>query len=150
MISSAITAMHALPDWFMWFNAFAWILSNVLVGIIAVLVVIFVFVYVTLWDPGATTGGKLIFRFMVSLIGVIGLVAISLFLDPVSGREWYSYSGDTLWWRPTVRLLVYAYVVIKVVQLIVFLIRRKFWPHTIKKKADIIDDDLPLKDRHLK
>jgi len=147
MISSA---MHHVPNWLNDFNTYAWVFSNVLVGIVAVLVVIFVFVYSILWDPKATTGGKLIFRFMVSLIGVIGLVAISLFLDPVSGREWYSYPGDVLIWRPTLRLIIYGYVAIKVVQLIVFLILRKFWPHKLKKTANTGNDDLPLKERQLK
>jgi ABC-type transport system involved in cytochrome c biogenesis permease subunit len=113
-------------------NAIAWILSNLLIGYIALALVIFVIAYVILFDPKATTAGKYIFRFFVSLVGVIGLVFIATFVDPAQGREWNVYPGDILWWRPTVRLISYGYVACTVTGLSILLGVRKFRPDLLR------------------
>lgn len=116
-------------------NQVAWIAANVLVAYTAVALLVFVVVYYSIYDPRATTGGQLIFRFMVSLIGVVGLVFISLFLDPLPGREWYQYPGDVLWFRPVLRMVAYAYVAYSTTKLISYLIKRKWFPHLLTKIA---------------
>lgn len=125
-----------IPQWLQEFNTFAWVFSNVLVAYIAVVLVVFVVTYYVLFDPKATTAGKFVFRFALSLIGVIGLVFISLFIDPRMGREWYVYSGDVLWWRPSVRLVAYGYVAFTISSLVALLAVRKFRPEKLKTALD--------------
>lgn len=127
--------MAAWPHIFYTINAFSWITANILVAYVMSALVVFVIVYYLIWDPKATTGGQLIFRFMVSLVGVVGLVYISLFLDPINGRNWNQYPGDVLWWRPIVRMVAYGYVAYSTTKLISYLIKRKWFPHKLKKIA---------------
>lgn len=125
-----------IPQWVNDFNAGAWIASNILVLYIAVMLVVFVASYYILFDPRATTAGRFIFRFSVSLIGVIGLVFISLFIDPKHGHEWFSYPGDVLAWRPLIRLIAYAYVAYTVTGLTVLLVIRKWRPDRLRTARD--------------
>lgn len=130
------SAITATINWYLTvFNTVAWITANILVAYVSVALVVFVFVYWFVFDPRATTGGQLIFRFMVSLSSVVGLIFISLFLDPLTGREWYLYPGDVLWWRPLARMLAYGYVAYSTTKLISYLIKRKWFPHKLKKIA---------------
>jgi hypothetical protein len=112
-------------------NAVFWILSNVLVGYIAIALVVFAIAYPILFDPRATTAGKFILRFIGSLIGVIGLVFIAVFVDPRDGGAWFEFPGDILWWRPAIRLLAYSYVAYTLTGLVVILWLRKFRPHKL-------------------
>lgn len=118
-------------------NSIAWVFSNLLIGYIAIALVIFVVAYIILFDPKATTAGKYIFRFFVSLVGVIGLVFIATFVDPRPGREWNIYPGDVLWWRPLLRVIAYGYVAYTVTGLSILLGFRKFkpeWLRTVNEK----------------
>lgn len=126
----------SVVDWFLWFNSYAWIFSNLLIAYIGVVLIIFVVGYWLLFDPKATTGGRLIFRFAVSLVGVIGLVFVSLFVNPASGRAWDEYPGDLFWWRPVVRLIVYSYVAYTITSLTILLGIRKWKPHIIVVAPD--------------
>lgn len=132
MISAALS--H-IPDLWWYWNVFSWVTSNILVAYISVALIVFVGVYYFIFDPRATTGGQLIFRFMFSLVGVVGLVFISLWIDPAPGRAWYEYPGDVFWWRPTARLIIYGYVAYSTTRLISYLIKRKWFPHRLKKVA---------------
>lgn len=125
-----------IPSWLNELNAFAWVGSNVLVGYITVALVAFVIVYYALFDPKATTAGRFIFRFVVSLIGVIGLIFISLFIDPRAGTSWHIYPGDAVWWRPGLRFIVYGYVSYAITTLIALLVVRKWWPHLVATAED--------------
>lgn len=125
-----------IPEWLSQLNAFAWVASNALVAYIAVLLVIFVVAYYVFFDPNATTAGKYIFRFFVSLFGVIGLIFISLFVDPRLGREWTVYPGDVLWWRPLVRLIAYSYVAFTITSLSILLAFRKWKPSWLRTSLD--------------
>lgn len=109
-------------------NTFFWVGSNILVGYIAVVLVIFAVAYPVLFDPRATTAGKLILRFVTSLIGVMSLVAISVFVDPRAGGEWFAYPPDIAPWRPVVRFAAYAYVAYAMSSLVVLLWFRKYRP----------------------
>lgn len=119
-------------------NAFAWIGANFFIVYIAVVVVLFVVMYYIFFDPGATTAGKMIFRFMLSLVGVIGLVFIGIFVDPAHGRSPTGIpEGDVELWRPILRFVVYGYVAVTITFLAIALILRKWFPHKIKTKSDL-------------
>lgn len=118
-------------------NSIAWIGANVLIAYIALLVVLFVLMYYIFFDPTATTAGRMIFRFMVSIVGVIGLVFVGIFVDPSAGRAWFEFPGDAAPWRPIFRLVIYAYVAFTITSLAVSLILRKWFPHKVKKKSDL-------------
>jgi len=121
-------------------NAVLWVMSNMLVAYIALALLVFTIAYPILFDPGATTAGKLILRFAGSLIGVIGLVFISVFVDPRIGAQWFQFPGDVLWWRPALRFAAYAYVAYSITSLVVLLWLRKFRPkklHTAPNESTI-------------
>lgn len=114
------------------FNQVAWVLANIILAYIAFALLLFVIMYYALFDPRATTGGKLIFRFMFSLVGVIGLVFLGIFVDPAPDREWFMYPPEVETWRPTLRLIVYGYVAFTITSLAVLLVHRKWFPHKLK------------------
>lgn len=128
--------MSDLIAWFEWFNAYLWIGANLLIAYIGVALVVFVAGYYLLFDPKATTGGRLIFRFALSLVGVMGLIIISLFINPAEGRAWFQYPGDLFWWRPIVRFITYSYVAYTITSLTVLLGIRKWVPHIIQTAPD--------------
>jgi hypothetical protein len=120
-------------------NTAAWVMANLLVAYIAVVLIVFVLGYYLLFDPKATTAGRFVFRFALSLIGVIGLVVISLFVDPSVGRKWFEYPGDILDWRPLGRLVIYAYVSYTITGLAVLLGYRKWRPEYLRVAPDVHD-----------
>lgn len=114
-------------------NPALWIAANVVLAYVALALMVFVTMYYALFDPKATTGGRLIFRFMLSLIGVIGLVFVSIYIDPAPDSEWFNYPGDRVdFWRPIVRLGIYSYVAFTITSLAILLVRRKWFPRSIK------------------
>lgn len=114
-------------------NPIVWVLSNIILAYAALVLVVFVFMYYALLDPKATTGGQLIFRFMVSLVGVVGLIFLGIFIDPAPDREWFIYPVDYVdAWRPALRLLIYGYVAFTATALSVLLIKRKWFPHMLR------------------
>lgn len=140
--------MHTLDDWLWHFDAIAWIMSNLLVGYIGVALIVFSISYYILFDPRATTGGRMVFRFTFSLIGVVGLVFISLFIDPSPGHRWNEFPGDVLWWRPLLRLAAYLYVSYTVTAMAVVLYLRKFHPKKLNTAP--IDESTFVKVRRRK
>lgn len=118
-------------------NTLAQVTSNVLIAYIAVAVVAFVIGYYVLFDPSATTAGKMIFRFFLSLVGIIGLVFIGVFVDPAAGRAWWQLPPDIEPWRPLLRLVVYGYVAFTITSLAVLLWLRKYRPNRIKSAPDV-------------
>lgn len=128
--------MNVIDAFLNWFNPVAWVLANVILAYIAVALILFVAGYYALFDPKATTGGKFIFRFMLSLVGVIGLVFLGIFIDPAPDREWYNYAAQVEWWRPAVRLFVYGYVAYTITSLAYLLAVRKWNPGRLKTAPD--------------
>ena len=120
-------------DWLIGFNSVVWPVSNGLIAYILFALIIFAIGYVILFDPSATTAGKLILRFVISLIGIMGLVFVGVFIDNKPNEDWLGFPGDTLWWRPAVRLVVYGLVAYTITSLVVLLMKYKWWPHKIKK-----------------
>lgn len=118
------------------FNQVAWVLSNVLVAYIVLALIVFVVGYYALFNPKLTTAGKLIFRFAVSLICVLGLVFVGIFINPTSQTAWFDFPGDVQAWRPAIRLAGYMYVAYSITSLVRFLILRKWYPHKLKTATD--------------
>ena len=117
-------------------NPVAWVVANMVLAYIAFALVVFVVMYYALFDPRATTGGRFIFRFMISLVGVIGLVFLGIFVDPTPDHEWFSYPGDYVeWWRSVLRLFIYGYVAFTITSLAVLLVKRKWFPSRIEAIA---------------
>lgn len=121
-----------VPEWVNIINTVAWIATNVIIIYIGAALLIFTVGYYILFDVKATTAGRFIWRFALSLVGVIALVFIGIWVDPSSGRSWFQYPGDVVWWRPLVRLLVYVYVGFTITGLAVLLGIRKWSPGQIK------------------
>lgn len=121
---------------FITINTFAYVLSNILIAYIAGAVVVFVILYYIWFDPRATTAGKFIFRFFLSLVGIIGLVFVGVFVDPAGNRSWTSLPPDVEFWRPILRLIVYGYVAFTITSLAVILVLRKWRPNSLKTSQD--------------
>lgn len=119
-------------------NAVTWVLGNVMLAYAAFAQIAFIIAYYTIFDPSATTGGRLIFRFMLSFTGVIVLVPIGIFIDPAVGRVWLQFPVDTVeWWHPLLRLAIYGFVAYSISSLAWLLAVRKWFPHKVKKASDI-------------
>ena len=125
-----------IVDFIEWFNPTFWVVANLTLIYTCVLLLVFTILYPTLFDPSATTGGKMIFRFSLSLSMVVAVIVAGIFIDPRHDLPWYTYSGDTLWWRPTVLLGAYLYVAYTITDLVRFLWKRKFHPEMIKRTPD--------------
>lgn len=143
-----------MEEHFFFINALAWVLGNILVAYTAVAIVVFVIGYYVLFDPGATTAGKFVFRFMLSLVGVILLVYIGTYMDPQPNRTWDTLPSDVATWRPILRLVVYSYVAFTITSLAVLLWVRKWRPEKVKSLPDkqllkVRTSDIPVikKDR---
>ena len=119
-----------------WLNPTLWVIVNLALIYIGVLLLAFTILYPTLFEPSATTGGKMIFRFALSSSMVVALIVVGIFIDPSHDIPWYEYSGDTIWWRPIVRLGAYLYVAYTITSLVTFLWKRKFYPQKLKRAPD--------------
>lgn len=126
-------------------NAWLWVFTNVMVIYIYLMLLVFTIAYPIFFDPRATTAGKFVLRFALSLVGVIGLVFISIFVDPRAGALWFEFPGDILPWRPGVRLAIYGYVAYTITGLVVVLWLRKFRPHKLRTAPH--EGTLPVKVR---
>ena len=119
-----------------WLNPTLWVIVNLALIYIGVLLLAFTILYPTLFEPSATTGGKMIFRFALSSSMVVALNVVGIFIDPSHDIPWYEYPGDTIWWRPIVRLGAYLYVAYTITSLVIFLWKRKFYPQKLKRAPD--------------
>lgn len=125
-------------------NPELWLFSNLVLIYIGIALIAFVILYQAWFDPKATTGGKMIFRFAWSLSLVVAVIFVGIYIDPRHDIPWYEYPGDTLWWRPAIRTGAYTYVAYTITALIVFLWKRKFRPEKLKTAPD----KLLVKPRH--
>ena len=126
------------------FNPSLWVITNLVLIYIVVALIAFVILYQAWFDPRATTGGKMIFRFAWSLSLVVDIIFVGIFFDPRHDIPWYEYPGDTIWWLPAIRMGAYLYVAYTISALILFLWKRKFRPEKLKTAPD----KLLVKPRH--
>ena len=125
-----------IVDFLEWLNPTLWVIVNLTLIYSGVLLLAFTILYPTLFEPSATTGGKMIFRFALSSGMVVALIVVGIFIDPRNDIPWYEYPGDTIWWRPIVRLGAYLYVAYTITSLVIFLWKRKFYPQKLKRAPD--------------
>lgn len=125
-----------IVDFLEWLNPTLWVIANLALIYIGVLLLAFTILYPTLFAPSATTGGKMIFRFALSLSMVVASIVVGIFIDPRHDIPWYEYPGDTILWRPTIRLAAYTYVSYTITSLVIFLWKRKFYPQKLKRAPD--------------
>ena len=118
-------------------NTIAWIGSNLILAYIAVVVFLFVILYYVFFDPKATTAGKMIFKFMLSLVGILVMVCIGVFIDPQGAGPFQPPGVNVESWRPILRLVIYGFVAWTVTTLTIALIMRKWFRHKVKKKSDL-------------
>ena len=133
-----------IVDFLEWLNPTLWVIMNLALIYVGVLLLAFTILYPTLFEPSATTGGKMIFRFALSLSMVVAVIVVGIFIDPRHDIPWYEYPGDTIWWRPPILLGAYLYVAYTISSLVRFLWKRKFQPQKIKR----IPDKELVKPRH--
>lgn len=125
-----------MPDWLTEINAIFWVSSNALVGYITFATYIFLVAYYIMFNPRATTAGRLLFRLLFALGGVMTLVFIGVFIDNRPDEDWLTFPGDTIWWRPVLRIFGYAFLACAVTALIKFMITVKWFPHKLKTPRD--------------
>ncbi|AWN03252.1 hypothetical protein PBI_CAMILLE_5 [Microbacterium phage Camille] len=104
-----------------------WIVDNLLANVASFGIITAAIAYYTLFDPRATTAGRMVFRFMVSLAGVIALSLVA---------EAFGATKDTTWWV-ALAMIVYGYLVYTIIALLTFMVIRKWKPSRVKKKADL-------------
>jgi len=130
-------------------NSLMMVTGRILVGYISFAIVVFVIAYYILFDPSTTTAGKFIFRFMLSLVGVILLSFVGTFIDPLAS----SYvrpipPPDVFSWSTLLRIVVYGYVAFATTSLAVLLAAYRWWPDRIKTKMSILEPrntkDIPI------
>ena len=119
-----------------WINPIFWVSANLTLIYIGVLLLAFTILYPALFDPSATTGGQMIFRFSLSLTMMVGVIVVFSFMEPRHDPPWYTYPDDIIWWRPPILLGAYLYVAYTISSLVRFLRKRKFHPETIKRAPD--------------
>lgn len=125
-----------MPHWLYLIDDISWVLSSVLIIYSSIILVVFVVFYYIVYDVKSTTAGKFIFRFVLSLIGVIALVFIGAFIDPAHGRSWTHYPGDVVYWRPILRVIIYAYVAFSASALVILLALRRWKPYLLRTALD--------------
>jgi hypothetical protein len=120
---------------FEFINSLMMVAGRILVGYISFAIVVFVIAYYILFDPRATTAGKFIFRFMLSLVGVILLSFVGTFISPAtSGYNRSIPPPDVFSWITLLRIIVYGYVAFAITSLAVLLAIYRWWPTRIKNK----------------
>ena len=125
-----------MPDWLNEINTIFWVSSNALVGYITIALYVFLVAYFVMFNPRKTTAGRLLFRLLFALGGVMTLVFVSVFIDNRPDEDWLTFPGDTLWWRPTLRIFGYLFLAYAVTALISFMVKVRWFPHRLKTPRD--------------
>ena len=118
------------------FITIAMIASTGLLWYVTIALLIFVVGYYVFFDPRATTAGKQLFRFMVSLAGIFFLTAVGGFVRPLFKNEDGSYTGFATFWA-ALAVLICLYVAFTITTLSVSLVMRKWFPSRVKKVSDL-------------
>lgn len=103
-------------------NPAFWVVSNILLMYLSTALVAYVLVYGIRFRWREYEGGKRIFEFTLSLVGIVALVFIGVFVNSPQG--WYIYPEDVLIWRPILRLVIFYTVALTLTRLNVILWRR--------------------------
>lgn len=110
--------------------------TSLLMLYVTLALIVFVVGYYIFFDPKATTAGRMLFRFMVSLTGVFVLTIVNSFVFPLVYNE---ARGPTIWstlWF-LLSFAIIAYVAFTITTLFVSLVLRKWFPQRVKKRSDL-------------
>jgi len=124
------------------YNHVMWVIGNLTVALIFVCALTFVVVYPVLFNPMLTTAGRLIWRLVISFLGLGFLAVLGVFVD--GQVDWTMFPPDVSWWRPTIRFFIYAFVAYSFGSLIGLLFTRRFHPERVRRAPD----DWMVKPRH--
>ncbi len=120
-------------------NETLWVLGNGTVLAIVLAALIFSILYPILFNPRLTSGGQRIWEAISSVAGIGLLVVLGLFADN-DGSWWRLPEGSAGWW-PLFRFLVFGWVAYTFGRLVVFLIRRRFWPKNLKTRDSAVPEN---------
>lgn len=118
------------------FITISMLISTGLLWYITAALFIFVVGYYTFFDPRATTAGKQLFRFMVSLTGIFFLTVFGAIVRPLFRDEDGAYTGFAYFWS-ALAVLICVYVAFTITTLSVSLVMRKWFPGKVKKVSDL-------------
>lgn len=131
-------------EWLTGYNQVAWVIGNITVLAIFATALTFVIVYPILFNPMLTTAGRLIWRLVISFLGLGFLAVLGVFVD---GRvSWLMFPPDVAWWRPTIRAAIYLFVAYSFMSLVGLLFTRRFHPERVRRAPD----DWMVQPRHHK
>ena len=107
LIAIIFTVEVTWPDRFnSTINPYLWVAANAMLAYVGLSLVFYVVFYGLKFRWNANAGGRIIFAFTLSLLGLVALSVVAVFFDPVT--EWTTYPEGIQVWRPTFRLLVYT------------------------------------------
>lgn len=131
MIRDLLAATGAALD----FNTFVWVLSNLVLATVFVASVAFAVGYPLLFKI-STTGGWRIWRAILSIAGFGLLSVIGIFVDPATG-SWLELPEGIAWWRPVVRLIIFALIAQSFASLVIYLVQRRFFPQKLQLPPEL-------------
>lgn len=111
-------------------NVILWVIGNALGFLVFFSATAFAILYPLLFKLGQTTGGVKIWWAVLSVMGFGFLTFLGIFVD---GRvPAWEMPPDVSWWRPIVRLAVYAVIAYSFGGLVIYLLMRRFDPERLK------------------
>lgn len=115
-------------------NTWIWVAGNMVLTVILLVAVLTAVLYPIFFNPRLTSAGTRIwFTF-----GAIALFSLSAFLGIfIDGSvDWRTLPPFVDWWRPAFRLAVYLTVAFTFGSLLELLIRRRFFPDSVRIRLD--------------
>lgn len=111
-----------------------WVGGNILGLLIFFSAAIFSVLYRIWFDPRTTTAGYLIGQAILAVAGFGLLTVLGVFVN--GATDWWDRPGYVEWWRPGIRLIIYALIAYTFARLVVLLYLRKFRPERLKTRPD--------------
>jgi len=105
-------------------NPTLWTVGNLLVAASSLALAFYSLFYFFFFRWREYSASRSIMYFVSSLLGVILLIVVSVFLNPIEGQSWNDYPSDVFVWRPLARFIVYGALVLATTRLGVQLIQR--------------------------
>lgn len=111
-------------------NDVLWVAGNVLALVVFLLATTAAILYPLFFNVRVTTAGRVISRAILSVAAFSALAVIGLFFDSSVG--WNEYPAHVEDWRPSVRFVIYLFIVFSFGSLVRLLVARRFWPDTLR------------------
>lgn len=117
-------------------NTWIWVISNILIFLVFISAGFFSLGYPLLFKI-ETTGGWRLWRAILSIAGFGLLSVLGTYVDP-QGAPWWALPPGIAWWRPVIRLAVFALVSLSFASLAAYLIQRRFFTSKLKIRPEIV------------